>query len=178
MGSGDAEAGILALQIFRRPFRHAGLCAQKEQGLPVFRHPLHQSLGEANAGDAALQGRAQYFCAVNDPDAVGQHQIPAVDGAAGLFVLPADLHDFRVGGDGVVGSRRTHQAHALGHRLLHGHVVKAHAQYINSHRFFSLPLPRFPIPLQYSIFFPVCPPGSADPAESRVLKFPKQGKRP
>ena len=33
-----------------------------------------------------------------------------------------------------MGSRSIQQAHALGHRLLYRHIVKANAQHVNSHR--------------------------------------------
>ncbi len=134
VGPRHGQAGVLPPEIFRRLFRYAGLCAQQEQTLAVLRHPRHQLLGKADAGDTALQGRPQHLCAVNDADAIGQHQVRAVDSLPCVPVLPADLHDLRVGSHRVVGSRSIQQAYALGHRLLNRHIVKANAQHVNSHR--------------------------------------------
>ena len=45
-----------------------------------------------DAGDTALQGRPQHLCAVNDADAIGQHQVRAVDSLP-FFLFAADSED-------------------------------------------------------------------------------------
>ena len=157
MDAGDLQAGVLALEILRRLFRHAGSGPQEEQGFPALRHPGHEPLGEADAGNPALQGCFQHLRAVDDPDAVGQHQVRAVDGLPGLGVLPADLNNLRVGGRHVVGPLGGHQADALGHRLVHGNIVKAYAQHVDPHRRLLSDPHNFYDVEQYSIYFPACP---------------------
>ena len=94
-------------------------------------------LGKLHPRNSAFQRRAKHLCPVDHTDAVGNDQICLLHGLHGLAVLPAGLHDLWVGRYNVMGAVRVHQAHTLGYRLLHGYIIKAHAQYIDSHVYFS-----------------------------------------
>ena len=112
---------------------HTGLGAQQIQGFPFLCQSVHQMAGEFNARRLLLQRRAQHGRALDDADAVRQHQIRAVHSRPGLRVLPADLHDLRVGGGHIVGPGAADQLHSPLHSLCHGHVVKADAQHVDAH---------------------------------------------
>ena len=143
-GSGDLQPRVSGRQPFPGGLRHPGLGPQEVERQSLRRHALHQPGGKLDAGDLFLQGRAQHSGPLHHADAVGEHQVRPVHRLPGGQIFPADLHNFRVGRHHVVGPGTVEQLHPPGHRLVHGDIVKSHAQHIDPHGITSFPFPAAP----------------------------------
>ena len=137
VGAADEQTGVGGAELLRRQLRHAGLGPQQIQGQALLRHSAHEMGGKFNARRLLFQRRAQHGRALDDADAVRQHQIRAVDSPHGRRVLPADLHDLRIGGHHIVGPLRMEQADALVHRFFHCQIIESNAQNVDPHEITS-----------------------------------------
>ena len=163
VGAGNHKTGVLGPKPPGGLLRHPWLGPQEVELLSVLRHLRHQALGELDARQPLLQRRAQELSSIDDPHAVGDDKVGPVHRRPGLRVLPADLNNLRIGGGHVVGPLGAHQAQALCHRLVHGDIIKAYAQYINAHE--ASPFSNLQAPRQmaisrvvgyYTTDFPLC----------------------
>ena len=83
--------------------------------------------GKFDARRFFFQRRAQHGRTLDDPDAVRQDQVGAVDGGPRRPVFPAGFHDLRIGCHHIVGALAVQQGHSLFHGFRHCHIVKANA---------------------------------------------------
>ena len=82
---------------------------------------------ELNARHTGFERRAEELRAVDDADAVGQHEVRAVHGRHRLRVRAAGLHDLGIRRHHIVRALTRKQLAATRDRLGHGEIVKANA---------------------------------------------------
>ena len=127
MRTGDLQPGQLLAKVLRRLLRHARLRAEKIDPFPGLRAMREHRRTELNARHTGLERRAKELRAVDDADAVGQHEVRAVHGRHRLRVRAAGLHDLGIRRHHIVRALTRKQLAATRDRLGHGEIVKANA---------------------------------------------------
>ena len=82
---------------------------------------------ELNARHTGFERRAEELRAVDDADAVGQHEVRAVHGRHRLRVRTAGLHDLGIRRHHIVRALTCKRSQPRATALGHGEIVKANA---------------------------------------------------